>query len=550
MANKKFKKKPNYYGRAKKLKAEAQKDARRGNFQDAAMEKEKSKYPVEYVKQFNGNDPQWYFKSSDLLRDVASFSFEKPLGTTVLSGNNVSAWNSIAGVMGVTLVPTVGISKDAQSPINLAAQNIYTRVRYKNSGAANYDAPDLMMYYVGMSSLYSVWNWAKRIYGYASEYKATNYYKAWAYAALDNVDLTNIVMNLANFRSYLNMAADRISAFVVPSVFSYMTRQSWLYSNIYKDSDTTKAQEYMFVPGLFYTFDEMTSPKGSQLVAINVNANVSNIKWNVNSIAGLIDTMINNLQYSSDIGNMSGDTLKEFGESRFVLSHFEPDYKCEAVYNREVLTQFENMKWLRSLSSLFVQTNPDLSPLNITHDPNTNYIEYQPVYTVAAGEMLKPGMHLNFHWSNPSPEDVIVASRLNAEFTATDPDAGMITYTITSCGSEIPIAVRVAHYTYGDITEEYDALESKTLAVDTLDGVVFGNPSASAPTVAGLTTRMIANAKSISLQSAFDWAPFLAVEIRGGSEITSPFLVGIPLRDWDVYTYVGETQMDSMNTLA
>lgn len=535
-------------------------DALSDELEQKGKDLEKGKYRFPRGKAVHkSNDPQWYYKSDDLLSSVASFSYAKPLGTQVLSTDDVytkiSNWNTIPGLMTIKLAPTVGYSTDASSPINLGAQNVYTRVRYKNAGAANYDAPDLMMYYVAMSSLYSMWNWMKRIYGYASEYSQTNTYKAVAYAKSENIDLEDLVKHLASYRTYLSMAADRISAFCVPAVFTYMTRQSWLYSNIYKDSDTMKAQEYMFTPGFFYVYDETSYTTGSTLVPLDVNVvNKTNL-YKTTDLMNMLNTAINALQYSSDIGNMSGDTLKEFGGNLFMLSHIDPDYKCTAVYDREVLTQIENAQWSRSLAGYTnTATAAQLESLfTIKHDPNTNYIKSELKYTAAGYDLEDEGLKvnfMNFHWENPSPADMMVASRLNCIQVAPSTN----NFQIVSCGSEVVLSCTAWMWTYGnDIDATYTLGTPRQLNSVTLDSLIFGNPSQNAATPQLLYRFMKTAMKTLYAWNAFDWAPPLYAvinpDLSTGSTFASYFQIP-PLRDWDVYTRVEHEQVESMNTLA
>lgn len=548
-----------------RFKAKASKAASKHNYQDAFADQEredefkgKAKYSAKPVKRFSSNDPQWYFKQDSLLKDVASFSYSKPLGTPIFANKDIrdarfqlTAANSVPGLMAITLVPTVGISLNAQSPLNLGAQNIYTRVRYKNSGAANYDAPDLMLYYIAMSSLYSAWNWAKRIYGYASLYSQVNWYRPSAYAKAENIDLKDIVANLSNYRAELNMLANEISAFCVPAVFNYMVRESWLYSNIYMDAETTKAQEYMFTPACFYRYDETSSPQGGMLVPISVSLFGETTMVTHTAIINMIRTMINALQYSSDIGNMSGDTLKEFGSDLFTLSHIDPDFAIEPVYNKEVLSQIENLTWTPHWQKSTEYANKKSDPWVIRQDPNTNFIKYQPTFTTIYRPSARDGIYLNFHWDNPTPEDVIVASRINVIMVGnTEPDPTKII--LTSCGSEICIGVSVIYYaTDADIEKKYTSAVDMKLYKLELGTMWLGSESIP-PTWQSWVDGNKKAALMLYAWTAFDWAPALYSYIKTETQSTQPQIYTMlpDLRDWDVYTHVGEEALDALNMLA
>lgn len=267
------------------------------------------------------NDPAWYATNSQILKDAASFSYNDALGAPFRVDRIWDFQNparpsiftaSIPGLMSIQLYPTPGVSTDHFSPINIAAQNIYSYVRYQNSGAANYNPPDLMMYLLAMDSLFSCWNWMKRIYGIASQYSQKNRYMPYALLRANGLKPDEIFANLSDLRAFINQCAARISAFCVPAVMPYFVRHSWLYSNVYKDSDTDKAQQYMFVPAIFYQYDETSSTTGTQLTQVNVCNHNTGTPIGFSALCQIITDMMNALQYSEDVGIMSGESLNSF----------------------------------------------------------------------------------------------------------------------------------------------------------------------------------------------------------------------------------------------
>lgn len=526
---------------------------RKPNYQDDAMIDEKSKgfregkaYAIR--SRADSNDPQWYYKQEQILNDVASFSFSHPLGARIdlsemYPSNPQSQFaTSIPGVWACDIALAPGISVDAQSPLNLGAQNVYTFVRKSNSGAINYNAPDLMLYLIAMDSLYSAWNWMKRIYGEASVYSQVNKYKPLAYAAADRVDLENIVSNLADYRAYLNMAANRISSFCVPATFNLMVRHSWMFSNIYTDSETTKAQNYMFTPAVFYQYDETTSPNGGVLAPVNIGftptASAKRLKFT--DLQVILDDMINALQYSEDIGTMSGDILKAYGEGGlFKLSLIDTDYKIDAVYNREVLTQFENAVFWGNPNEL---TDANLNTMVIAQDPNTNWIKFQPVFDTGENSYTNvTGNYVNFHWDNPTPADVLVATRLNIAYENIG-TGGNHKYKIIDCGTEIALRQRVFTLNQGSSVATAATSGPLTLNETEMGTVSLGG----SPTVA-TNTHQALMAKRISLQQCFDWCPQLYMFFQYDG---NPAFALLPLRDWDVFTKLTRNNYAALNQLA
>lgn len=527
---------------------EVSKDVKRGNYQDAAMLKEANKYgnkfPNDRLEKVDANnDAAWYYSDENILNATASYSFEKPLGSKLnlntLTSENISQMNAaVPGLMSILLGPAPGIADNAQDPLNLGATNVYSFVRYKNSGARNYDSPDLMLYLLAMDSIYSCWAWLKRIYGYASTYSNRNRYMPRAYAAADNVDFEDLINNLADFRAFLNVKASEIAAFAVPATMSYHLRHVWMFSNIYKDSNTVKAQQYMYVPAYFYKYDETSSPQGGKLVTQNVlvgvNPNTST-RYKVKDLKDMLNNLLEAVNYSEDIGIMSGDIIKAYGESGlFTLSTFDADYKVEPVYSQEVLTQIENSTFVNCAVS-------DLASFAISQDPDTNFLKFKPVITAPLSEWS--GRVLNFHWENPTPKDVIVATRLMV-VTSKNPTAG---YNITSCGSEIAISGYMFGFAYGT---------TPLIPIKPSDSVLqLVAMPAHDTTVAEETPNWTAIAGDlirIAWLFAFDWAPrdfisaWTTTPLPDQSNIIN---IGMSL-DYDMFTIVSNQGVEALNLMA
>lgn len=546
--NSKTKKRRNNQSVAAKRFNDATKDMQRANFQDAAADKESAKgdkFGIRKVRSTR-NAPDWYYYDETVLKDVASFSFNAPLGDRISmskmfpNNGNSQAGCSIPGLMTLTVAPCAGVSIDAQSPLNIAAQKLYSQVRYKNSGAANYDPTDLMLYILAMDSLYSAWNWMQRIYGCASDYNPMNKYKARAYAAANYVDLDDIYNNLSDFRAFLNMATNKIQSFCVPATMTLNIRHSWLFSNIFKDSDTTKAQEYMYVPAYFYVYDETSSPKGGILKPLNITLTRPSKNYTFADLKNILNTMINALQYSSDIGNMSGDILKEFGSNLFTLSPILPEYRVEAVYNEEVLTQFENAQYYPIPDNI----TKSLATFTISQDPDTNFLKFRPRVTFDVGEPSPAdGNFLNFHKNNPTPQDVMVASRINYVSHYTPPTGKDAKIEILdSLGTEFAVRCTVWLYCESlDPSLQSTGTTQLTLQCVDLASVLLGKPSPNATDWKNIYYCMLA-------QTAFDWCPqsYLSwYQPAGTNNLVLP-----SFRDWDVYAYIDNDDVSAMNSLA
>lgn len=552
------KKKPSYQ---KNKKFKTLKKTEPDNYQDLEVDQIKAKDKFPNRKLDSRNDPQWYFKDPQILRDVASFSFETRLGSNYhfdkTESSNFGCITSVAGVMAFELAPTPGVAETAQSPLNLAATNVYSFVRYKNSGAVNYDAPDLMMYLQAMDSIYASWNWMKRVYGIASTYSQTNAYAPRAWMEANMIDMDDIISNLADFRAFLNIKASEISAFCVPATMTYNIRHSWIFSNIYKDSDTNKAQTYIFVPSYFYQYSEATADTGAQLIpkpiwlnqvehTINHSATSKAAYLTFDKLKAYMNELLEAVNYSEDIGIMSGDILKAYGEGGlFKVSSFDPDYRVEPVYSKEVLSQIENMTIMLHGSK---RTNNTLTPAQFTinQDPNANIIKFKPSGFKYSDVHIEEWerTYLNFHWENPTPEDVMVATRLSACFQASTETPG--TSEVVSCGSEIVIdawmyrmGIPGAWTTFHSTPYNGQPTELYYLPVEP-DYDAFTTPGSAdfMRLIYGLTT-----------VSQFDWHPPVKIAVANqpaeGEQLTIDIMF-----DFDKYTQLDINDVENLHLVA
>lgn len=196
-----------------------------------------------------GNDFSWYNTLPELTAAASNIPFSRPLGTEISYESLVNAptktsnileyrggkktlfpqattqvATSLPGMMFIEWYPTIGASYASNSPINMISREIYSYVRHVNSGSANYDAPDLMMYLIAMDSLYSMYNAAVRVYGLMNLYTSSNRYMPKALIEGLGWDFNSVLGNMAQFRWAINNVAYKMSSLAVPSFMSYYLR--------------------------------------------------------------------------------------------------------------------------------------------------------------------------------------------------------------------------------------------------------------------------------------------------------------------------------------
>lgn len=303
------------------------------------------------------NDFAWYNTIPEITRNAARFPFSRPLGTTISygaadtkarglisdSGTDFSGTpKTIPGIMAIHWTPTVGISTDPISPLNVTSREIYSFVRHANSGAANYDATDLMIYLIAMDSIYSMYTAAVRAYGLMMMYtKENRYMPAYLVNAL-GFNFDELKGDLAQFRWAINQIAYKISSFAVPNFMSYYLRHMWMNSGVYTDKPSAKAQMYVFVQDDVFQYDDkINSTTFAGLKSVNIS---KELPYTVETWLQFMDTLINPILASEDMGIMSGDILKAFGpQNLFTVGPIADDFVLVPSYSPEVLSQIQNL---------------------------------------------------------------------------------------------------------------------------------------------------------------------------------------------------------------
>lgn len=418
------------------------------------------------------NDASWYSLNEQLLRDTASFPYSWPLGNRLDVGDKGLDINkgSIPGIMALYWAPTIGYSSDATSAVNVASINTYTKIRHDNSGHANYDHQDYMLYLLAMDSVYAFHSFIKRIYGTAMLYSNTNRYYPRALVQTMGVSFPDVQRNLARLRAYINEYAVKASALAVPSKMSYMKKHYWMSENIYLDSNQDKPQTYIFVPVGFYKFglDEGSEPKGhlsfEPLFGKNDAPGVSgkhipNIPstWEVPTFNGLTvddlitygDKLLDPIIADEDFGIMSGDTLKSFGVGGcYTLPFVTETYATTPVYEEEVLDIIQNT----SLIGDIVIEDASITQSS-TIDSGTGCVLATPkfahpwVSSLSDSEM--PGQNaflvdrfVTFEHGDITPANTMVATRwTNVGTEVTEKDTR--SYNVPTLGSEAMCCAKI-----------------------------------------------------------------------------------------------------------
>ena len=420
---------------------------------------------VEYnAQESKPNDWRWYAQDEQLLRDAASFPYSWPLGNRLNLGPNAPEVNkgSLPGIMGIWTAPTFGWSDNPNSPINVAARNIYSYVRHANSGHANYDAPDLMLYLCAMDSVYSYLAYLKRIYGVVSTYSYTNRYYPKAVVQAMGVDFDDIQANLADFRGFINTFAVKVGSMCIPASMSYMAKHMWMYSGLYLDSQQDKAQTYLFSPSFLYKYDLDMDGAGmlkclnmSDYLAVTRDGQPPLLKFSgLRKAAG---DMLDPILRSEDMNIMSGDILKAFGPNGiYLVSSIGETYTVLPTYEPEVLDQIQNCTLVGTFKFTSDADMVQDGAAKLAQDKTKGWLVSTPLFThpyqFTLADEEHPGQNVfisnrivTFDHGDIGPANTMEATRMTniaREYSKDHTDS----YEVHTLGSEVAIFARIYYY--------------------------------------------------------------------------------------------------------
>nr|AVX53318.1 putative capsid [Marmot picobirnavirus] len=501
----------------------------------------------------SANDPAWYAHTPQMLTDYASFPYSWPLGT--LLPKSVGSWNqgagtpdqqAIAGILALYYEPTIGRVMKETDAVNVAMRNIYAYVRHANSGHANYEAPDLMLYLLAMDSVYMFHSYLKRVLGVLLDYTPTNRY--YPEALLKAMRVTpNIRNSIADLRGYINQYAVKMGSLCVPNSMSYMARHSWMTEGLYTDGPAAKAQTYLYVPSSYYQFTLDSNNVGSlnRIRLFTDPANEGAVTFNgLNELIAFGDSLLNPLITNEDINIMSGDILKAFGPEGVVKVQGVLDgYMVLPVYNREVLSQIENATIFHGSLTGSINQNTEIGGGYLV--ANDAFVQ-RPIRSMSAtADMVKEkavapysqAKVLNMHVEHPTPADAMVATRLMgfADFLEASSDNNW-SLTLTAYGSEIITCAKLFQFHLQPNGTQ--TLVENQLATAMIQEVPTNFMNMSVGHMIGIVASL----------SSFDWAP--AVQVVTPVANDEGYHQSGPFIDFETWTVLDQANVENLHNVA
>lgn len=351
------------------------------------------------------NDPAWYHLNDAANKAAGALPFGYVLGShrdnRYFAGSPQipAIKDPTPGLAIIWYTPIPGMSKDANSALNVAAQGAYAWIRHANSGHTNYDPSDLMLYYLAIDNAQTLYAWMCKIYGNLSKYSAVNRYFPEDWFRTVNIDFADFQNNIPGFLAYLNMFALKLATFAVPAEFPIFKRHALLASSMFTDSglSQSKFQVYDFEPRHIFKYTGLDTESNVTCLSPVKMPNVGGAPLTFAKLTEFADSIINPLIANvDDFGTMSGDVRKAYmNGGLFSVNMISSDYTTNFLYDELMLQQIHNMDlWGELVTDATASSNKVItssSNYRIEASAITDTIVYQPMSLLALPLELKPG---------------------------------------------------------------------------------------------------------------------------------------------------------------
>lgn len=471
------------------------------------------------------NDPSWWNLIPSLVTDSASIPFSNPVGTPFDMGaqqpDGTDALYTVPGITRLGFVPTYGKSTDYTSAINVAAAAIYSWVRHQNSGSRNYERADILMYALAIDGCVMTYGQLLRAYGLLNKYSQTNRYLCEALITAMGFNFADMLRHMPQYRELINTIAFKLGRFAIPKNFTVFERHFWMTQFVGIDSPSTKGHIYFWSPDGIPVFAPKTSSTGGEMYLAQMPAPIYTklngaecdmVTWDYAEWFAFANKQLDQLLLDEDIGIISGDIIKAYGESALLKLSEIPvtGYNTEITSSDEVNEQIMNAFFAGPVSEDylidFLGTEPFFGKAPyIAQSPDTQMITTnltvqspEVAWTIAEEARAALGRFaplINTFRMQPTPMDVMIMTRDAVRVGHyTNTEAQLLCY-----ASEVP--TKATTYT---ITEPMSSRLVPTLKAQDWQSLFFLDDKGNGP----LETNVMRDAINLLINlAAFDWHP-------------------------------------------
>lgn len=517
-------------------------NGRKGNFREQDEEKR-----FDSQSRSKTNDPTWYAQTPALLQDAASIPFSQAVGTSfqINASSNAEGYTTsqkmvVPGIMTASIIPIPAGAVSPTSPLNIAATALFTQVRKANSGTANYNSPDLMIYAIAMGNIYSYLNFLIRVYGTVNLYSHSNRYLPRALTIAQGINFTDVQSSLANFRYGVNTLIHKAASLACPASMTYFRRLAFLFSGLYAEGESVKSQLYMYIPQAFMKYEETAEQTGGSLSCawFGRTGLPEDQLWTTQQLIDYGNALLEPIITSEDMNIMSGDIKKAYGDNLLSLMTLGEEYVVMPTTDLNVLEQFQNMDYYPFEETGSID-NVDVS-ITQSQEGYTPYLNAICHYPVQTGLSITAVLETNTHLlttilTQPNAADVMERTRLMT--TAIRIGGANAHIEVTSC-TEVVRAVYIWSFNPDTLALEWTALARNWLV----------NPSTVEEKDEFSTEKL---AMQHCLAENFKFHPKMFYYKNIGQEVLAPVyqLVNMAV-DIDNYALINRSDLDRMNEAA
>jgi hypothetical protein len=467
-------------GANKKFRGKSQRNNNRGREYQERDERPDMKHPTAK------NDASWYTYSLDIVNTSANLNYNNPIGipyhvdpTDVGQGQ---MWTEAApSLMSIYWMPTPGMAENTivhraiNAPVNLQCRALYSLIQATVTQNLPFAAADLGIHLMFMDTIYLFMAHMQRFYYLYRSYKIMNrtmpdvFFEAYG---MHRSSLHTGGYTIADFKEDLLTLEQELERIFVPEGFDILNRHYWMGKHVFKDSDSNKAQMYMFIPKYIWKFEGEGSLTGGQLTLTMVPS------FYDTGLKGMMDfmhTMLDTYYTDSDVATLNGYLLRAF-DKRWNPDPLDVNGILEPTFEPEVLLQIHNLRAVGE-PLLPADAAPHDDTVGHIYQTDTDAIAWTPLTRMDTTSFGFAGgcrgeTFLDMPMEAPTPADNLVATRLTVS------GGSMIYDTKTKCfrpqayGTELVTGVTV--WAWDNAANSFRSKYLKTLAWSIYDDGTSG----------------------------------------------------------------------------
>lgn len=301
-----------------------------------------------------------------LKKDIADFNWYQPIGTTI----GPRGWNgSVPIIAAIKVQPSLGITNSPSSPTHQMARIMYNEIVRVNATSCPYEPVDLQLALLAVSELYKFTVWAGRFYKYLRMYSRFNRAIPDYFFNAEHAIKASFDQNTTDYRAWYNNFVLKCSTISLPGNLQFFKNIDDMFSGVFIDEDSERAQFTLFIPYVFYKYSERGT-NGGMLVPIipgyerrsTIDDNtysttsqhdnkwtelgtpfIPNLDFTITEVMRIGDELLEALLRSEDICRISADVYKAYGPEKLVhFNMLNEDDMLPIYYSPDMNSMIEN----------------------------------------------------------------------------------------------------------------------------------------------------------------------------------------------------------------